>query len=135
MQEFENSPAPDHKQYVRKVVLPSGKTIEVISFDDLPAAETELQVCPACTSQLVYPVAWEEASGSRWVVSLRCPNCEWYVTDVFDDAVVHRLDEAIDLGTESLIADLRQLARANMQEDVERFVGALTADHVLPEDF
>ena len=52
MQEFENSPPPDHKQYIRKVTLPSGKTIEVISFEDLaPRAEPELHVCPDCTSR------------------------------------------------------------------------------------
>ncbi len=135
MQEFENSRVPDHKQYVRKVTLPSGKTIEVISFEDLAPVETEIHVCPQCRSELVYPVAWEEADRSRWVVSLRCPNCEWRVTDLFEEDVVQRFDETLDRGAEALIADLRRLSRANMEEDIERFVAALTAGHVLPEDF
>jgi uncharacterized protein with PIN domain len=135
MQEFENSPAPDHKQYVRKVVLPSGKTIEVISFEDLSPVETDLHVCPDCSSELVYPVAWEEADRSRWEVSLRCPNCEWSQTDVFEEAAIQRFDETLDRGTEALVADLRKLTRANMEEDVERFVAALMAGHLLPEDF
>lgn len=136
MQEFENSPPADHKQYVRKVVLPSGKTIEVISFEDLAApAETDLHVCPGCSSELVYPLAWEEADRSRWEVSLRCPNCEWHTTDIFEEAAIQRFDETLDRGTEALVADLRKLSRANMEEDVERFVGALLAGHVLPEDF
>ena len=135
MQEFENSPAADHNHYVRKVVLPSGKTIEVISFEDLTPAETDIHVCPECTSELVYPVAWEEADRSRWEVSLRCPNCEWQVTDLFEEQAIQRFDETLDRGTEALVADLRQLTRANMEEDVERFIAALTAGHVLPEDF
>jgi uncharacterized protein with PIN domain len=136
MQEFENSPAPDHKQYIRKVTLPSGKTIEVISFEDLaPATEPDLHVCPECASDLVYPVAWEEADRARWEVSLRCPNCEWGVTDVFEEEAIQRFDDTLDRGTEALVADLRQLTRANMEEDVERFVSAITAGHVLPEDF
>ncbi len=135
MQEFENSPAPDHNQYVRKVVLPSGKTIEVISFEDVGPVETGIHVCPQCASGLVYPVAWEEADSSRWVVSLRCPNCEWYLTDIFDEETIQCFDDTLDRGTEALVADLRQLTRANMEEDVERFVAALTAGHVLPEDF
>lgn len=135
MQEFENSPAPDHNQYVRKVVLPSGKTIEVISFENLTSVETDIHVCPECMSELVYPVAWEEADRSCWEVSLRCPNCEWHVTDTFGEEVIQRFDETLDRGTEALVADLRQLTRANMEEDVERFVVALTAGHVLPEDF
>jgi uncharacterized protein with PIN domain len=133
MQEFENSPPPDHKQYIRKVTLPSGKTIEVISFDDLaPATERDLHVCPDCDSDLVYPVAWEEADRSRWEVSLRCPNCEWSVTGVFEEEAIQRFDDTLDRGTEALVSDLRQLTRANMEEDVERFVNA---GHVLPEDF
>ena len=135
MQEFGSSPAPDHNQYVRKVVLPSGKTIEVISFEDVAPVETDIHVCPECTSQLVYPVAWEEADRSRWEVSLRCPNCEWSVSDIFEEEAIQRFDETLDRGTEALVADLRRLTRANMEDDVERFVTALTAGHVLPEDF
>lgn len=136
MQEFENSPAPDHKQYVRKVILPSGKTIEVISFEDVPApVETDIHVCPECASELVYPIAWEEADRSRWEVSLRCPNCEWHTTGIFEEDAIQRFDETLDRGTEALVADLRELSRANMESDVERFIAALNAEYVLPEDF
>ena len=141
MQEFENSPAPDHNQSVRKVILPSGKMIEVISFEDLSPAEADLNVlndlhvCPGCSSELVYPVAWEEADRARWEVSLRCPNCERHVTDIFEEEAIQRFDEALDRGTEALVGDLRRLTRANMEEAVERFIVALSAGHVLPEDF
>jgi hypothetical protein len=138
MQEFENSPAPDHNQYVRKVILPSGRMIEVISFEDLSPVEADrndLHVCPGCSSELVYPVAWEEADRARWEVSLRCPNCEWNATDIFEEAAIQRFDETLDRGTEALVADLRRLTRANMEEAVERFIVALVAGHVLPEDF
>ena len=47
--------------------------------------------------------------------------------DRFDD----RLDEAAD----QLAADLRNFTRANMEEQLDRFVGALQADAILPEDF
>ncbi len=135
MQEFEHSPAPDHKQYVRRVTLPSGKTIEVISFEHLAAAERRLHICPDCASELVYPIAWEQADGSRWEVSLRCPNCEWSVTDLFEEGAIRDFDETLDRGTQALVDDLRHLTRGNMEEDVERFAGAIEADHVLPEDF
>ncbi|HWI05882.1 MAG TPA: hypothetical protein VNT54_00005, partial [Solirubrobacteraceae bacterium] len=88
-----------------------------------------------CSSELVYPLAWEETDRSRWEVSLRCPNCEWRTTDIFEEDAIQRFDETLDRGTEALVGDLRKLARANMEEDVERFVAALTAEHVLPEDF
>ncbi len=135
MQEFENSPAPDHKHDVRKLTLPSGKTIEVISFEDRQPVTPELHICPECSCDLVYPVAWEEADRASWEVSLRCPNCYWSVTDIFDEDTIQRFDEILDLGTEALVNDLRQLTRANMEEDVERFAQALGAGHILPEDF
>ncbi len=136
MKEFEQHPSADHRRYIRKVTLPSGKTIEVISFDEeMPAAQTDLHVCPSCASELVYPVAWDEVEQSRWEVSLRCPNCEWSVTDMFEEAAVQRFDETLDCGTEALVSDLRQLTRANMEDDVERFIAALHAEYVLPEDF
>jgi len=54
---------------------------------------------------------------------------------VFEEDVIQRFDEVLDRGTEALVADLRQLARANMEDDVERFVHALSGGHVMPEDF
>ncbi len=135
MEKFEHSPQPDHRQYVRKVTLPSGKTIEVVSFEQAPEPSGDLHVCRDCRSELVYPLSWQEADDSSWEISLRCPNCEWTLTDIFEDDAVQRFDETLDRGTESLVADLRQLARSNMEDDVERFAAALAGDHVLPEDF
>jgi hypothetical protein len=136
MQEFEQSPQPDHKQYVRKVTLPSGKTIEVISFEDHPTtAPADLHVCPECASELVYPVDWQEAGRTSWEVSLRCPNCEWTHTGTYGEETIQHFDETLDHGTEELVSDLRELTRSNMEDDVARFIAALTADYVLPEDF
>jgi hypothetical protein len=33
------------------------------------------------------------------------------------------------------VGDLKQLMRANMAEEVDRFAAALAADFILPEDF
>jgi hypothetical protein len=49
--------------------------------------------------------------------------------------VVDRFDEELDRGTEALVRDLKQLTRANMEEECERFIRALSADAILPEDF
>lgn len=135
MAHFEHEPAPDHQRYVRTVQLPSGKTIEVISSEACAAPLRELHRCPECDGDLVYPVSWEQSDPTHWEVSLRCPNCEWEVTDLFDDAIIQEFDETLDRGTESLVEDLRQLSRANMEEAVDRFAEAIAAGHVLPEDF
>ena len=133
----------DH--HVKRVLLPSGKTIEVVYFKDpleeatsfRPATEPhqELQVCLTCSSELVYPVTWEEAESDSWQVELRCPDCESRREGVFAQKTVEDLDEALDRGTDALTADYRRLCRANMLEEIERFTAALDSDAILPEDF
>ena len=137
------SPQPDNTHYVRRVVLPSGKTIEVVYFGAQPATTApepaappdDLHVCATCASELVYPVDWEEASDTHWEVRLRCPNCEWTGAGVYEQDVVERFDEELDRGTEALVRDLKRLMHANMEDEIARFVAALEADHIVPEDF
>ena len=137
-------PSPDHRHYVRRVVLPSGKTVEVVYFEDLAVpteaitaqpALIELHVCACCASRLVYPVAWDEAGDEHWEVTLRCPECEWRSTGVYAQETVERLDHHLDIGTETVVRDLKRLTHANMESDIERFVGALERDLIVPEDF
>jgi len=137
----------DHRHHVRRVVLPSGKTIEVVYFDEQSPVRMpdelkravdhhpDLHVCMLCESELVYPVEWSEAGTTHWQVTLRCPNCEWTDTGIFDQPTVERFDEELDRGTEALVRDLKRLMTANMEDEIERFVTALEGDHVLPEDF
>ena len=133
--------SPDNRHYVRKVVLPSGRSIEVVYFEPeqvpelRPETERELHICPDCQAHLVYPIEWAEAGSVHWEVSLRCPNCEWETTDLFSQDVVDRFDEELDRGTEALVRDLKRLTRANMEEEIDRWVHALSVDAVLPEDF
>jgi hypothetical protein len=137
----------DNRHYVRRVVLPSGKTIEVVYFDEIPDLVDEaipsytetggddLHLCGTCDSNLVFPVEWDEAGATHWEVTLRCPNCEWSGTGVFEQGVVERFDEELDRGTEALVRDLKRMMHANMEDEIERFVHALEGDHILPDDF
>jgi hypothetical protein len=92
-------------------------------------------VCPRCDGRLVYPLDWAEAGSSHWEVSLRCPECEWRDVGVFAQTVVEQFDIELDRGAEALLHDLKNLAHANMSEDIERFTRALEADHIVPSDF
>jgi hypothetical protein len=133
----------DNGQYIRRVVLPSGRAIDVVYFEPLaddragPASGPvrELHECPSCECDLVYPVEWEEVSPTHWDVLLRCPNCEWNEVGTFDQPTVDRFDKRLDTGTETLIGDLRRLQQANMEEEIVRFARALDAGAILPEDF
>ena len=140
------TPTPEG-HYVKRVTLPSGKTIEVVYFesarveaeqiDAIPAhgSHQDLHICLECSSELVYPIEWEEAGPENWRVTLRCPNCEWVVTGIFAQDVVDTFDEVLDEGTERLVTDLKSLMHANMSEEIDRFVAALDAEALLPEDF
>jgi hypothetical protein len=132
-------PRSEHRQEFRRVVLPSGRTIEVVYFETQAAHDrgtrSSLHVCSVCSSELVQPVDWRKADRGRWAIRLRCPNCEWTDWGVWDREAIDALDETLDRGTRTLVCDLRHLARANMEEEIERFSAALCADVILPEDF
>lgn len=139
----QGTPTPEG-HYVKRVTLPSGRTIDVVYFESArveatqPATAqptTELHICQECASELVYPIHWDEAGPENWRVSLRCPNCEWSATGVFPQDVVDQFDERLDEGTEHVVSDLKQLMHANMSEEIDRFVAALEAEALLPEDF
>ena len=95
----------------------------------------DLSICGSCASDLVYPVDWEEAGPTHWEVSLRCPNCEWTGTGVFEQQAIEGFDEVLDRGTEALVRDLKSMMHANFEDEIERFVDALNDDHIVPEDF
>jgi hypothetical protein len=138
----------DQGHYTKRVVLPSGKTIEVVYFKDAaeqaeqktpehPAAEAHqpLHTCAACSSELVYPVRWEEAGEDNWNVLLHCPNCDVHREGIFTQQNVEEFDEELDRAGDVLARDYKRLVRENMAGEIERFVGALEADAILPEDF
>jgi len=95
----------------------------------------DLHICPECGSDLVYPTDWAPASERHWQVALRCPECEWNGGGRYSQDVVDRFDEELDHGTERVLDDLNILVRANMEDQIDRFVAALAADALLPEDF
>jgi hypothetical protein len=145
---------------MKRIVLPSGKTIEVVYFEShssdvlpdapettetpaapalpvhVPREETrDLHVCVNCESELVYPVQWEEASPESWQILLRCPDCEWTDSGVFPQAECDRFDDQLEAGTDALTRDFKRLVTANMAEEIERFIAALDADAIQPFDF
>jgi hypothetical protein len=135
-----------NQHHVKRVILPSGKSIEVVYFEDqtpgrqragaFEATPTEgLHVCEQCDSGLVYPLEWDEASATHWEVTLRCPNCESKTTGVYEQSVVERFDVILDRGAQALADDLKRLSVANMEEQIDRFAASLDADLILPEDF
>jgi hypothetical protein len=129
-------PANERPNSVRKIVLPSGRSIEVVRFTGTEQPQRAgLHVCPACDSDLVQPLAWSEANDERWGLTLECPNCWWTTEGTFDREQVYELEDRLDEALAVMLAALKRLAHANLSEQIDRFVAALAADHILPEDF
>jgi hypothetical protein len=125
---------PD-RHSIRRIVLPSGRAIEVVRFYAEETADLGLHVCPECACELVQPIEWSEAPQGLWELVLECPNCFWRDEGVFEQEQVDGLEEHLDDGVTQMLTDLRQLTQANMNEEIERFAAALNADLILPEDF
>jgi hypothetical protein len=147
----------------KKISLPGGRVIEIVFFTEPaeagavqavqhalesaedaaaaaePAGEAHppppLHVCPSCGSDLVYPVEWQESSGTSWTVERRCPNCEWRDIGEFGDEQLGRFDDLLNEGTETLLVALRDTTRANMEAAVERMIDAIKLDLIEPMDF
>jgi len=119
---------------VKKIMLPSGKEVEVVYFSSNPKP-ADLSICEKCDSDLVYPVAWSEQADDMWLIDRRCPNCEWRDESLHKHAIVEEYDLALNRGTDEVIDGLEILSKANMEHDVDAFKAALDADQIFPEDF
>ena len=130
---MENEP---DQHSVRRIVLPSGRKIDVIRFADQGDSDQHgLHVCPECHSPLVQPVSWLEAGETHWELELHCPNCGRRDGGVFSQRQVEEFEDALESGVQDILEDLKRLTYANMTDEVDRFSAALRADLILPEDF
>jgi hypothetical protein len=129
------SQQPDQHS-VRRIVLPSGRKIDVIRFADrAEPAPRGLHICPDCESQLVQPLSWAEAGPSQWQLGLHCPNCNWEGGGVYSQDEIERFEDTLEEGVQDILRDLQRLTHANMTAEIARFAEALHADLILPEDF
>jgi hypothetical protein len=128
---------PDHDSHtVRRIVLPSGRAIEVVRFGELDEQPVrELHRCPMCDSLLVQPLSWVDAGEERWELELECPNCWWNETGTYEREEIEALEDRLDSGLAEMLGDLQRLTEANMIEELDRFARALACDAILPEDF
>jgi hypothetical protein len=117
-------------------VLPSGREIDVVYFEDAPPAESApLEHCPGCQADFVAPVDWRELAAGSWELSLRCANCGHEHTDAYTQDQVDAFEASLDEAAEAIAEDLRRLTRANMESEADRFIAALDAGQIWPMDF
>ncbi len=135
--------------FIQRVVLSQGQVIELVFFDYTDAVEsiieeimaelqkkkTELQTCPLCKSNLVYPVERYQINDMEWKIMLLCPNCLCKREMIVDRETVRELLKNARIGRESLMRELDNMQKKNMEEEADKFITALHKDHILPIDF
>lgn len=95
----------------------------------------DLLVCGTCRSRLMYPADCEENGRDDWHIELKCPECGGSQWTRFDLDTLDALDRELEQAQEEIETDLARLTRANMADYVTRFVSALDAGAIEPEDF
>jgi hypothetical protein len=91
--------------------------------------------CDHCHSRLMYPAYCEEHGREQWYIELECPDCGGVRSGLFAVEMLDALDRELDRAEAELEADLARMAHGNMADYVTRFVTALNAGAILPEDF
>lgn len=102
-----------------------------------PAKTTppQLHICEECHSEFVQPTDWHETTPKNWMVTLSCPNCQHERVGEYSQEIVDELDETLDAGFTTLLAELQELMASNMADEIDRFAAALEVNAILPEDF
>jgi hypothetical protein len=83
----------------------------------------------------MYPAVCEEHGPDHWSIELKCPNCRGRQWARFDVKMLNALDRELEQAEAEIEADLECLTRTNMADYVTRFISALDADAIEPEDF
>lgn len=136
--------------HVKRIELPGGKVVELVYLQagwdqNIPAAAAEdgtarihvrrIELCPECGSDRVHPLDWREVEDMRWELDVRCPDCRWTSSGVYDQPEVERYDDVLLAAAGDLTEELDRVTRENMAEHLERFRAALDADAITPFDF
>lgn len=91
------------------------------------------RVCqrPFLTPLSIVPLVSQEA----YVVEMQCTNCEDATVTLLDEHQMEQLDRELDRQSGRLRHTLAELKLADELDEIDRFVEALHAGHILPEDF
>lgn len=117
---------------------------DVTSFPSAspPVADTrpkkldeDLLVCGTCRSRLVYPGDCGAQGRDHWYIELKCPNCGGQAWARCDVEMLDALDRELEQAEAEIESDLEYLTRTNMADYVTRFISALDAGAIEPEDF
>lgn len=104
--------------------------------DDNTTAAAGLHQCTDCHEPFVIAVdVLDVVDDGRCVVELYCTNCRRTRVGTHDESELMELDDRLVASTAAMHNAVGVLEAIDEWERVERFVEALHADLILPEDF
>jgi hypothetical protein len=122
--------------------LPDGSDHEVlVSSEEArvlrrpPGTANDGVACATCGSDLIHPVSWEQTGERTWLVSVCCPECDAEYDEAMPGWRVEQFVAQLHTQKRSLARELARLELADFACASQRFVTALHAGQVLPEDF
>ncbi len=147
----------DHQ--LKRIVLPSGKTIEVVYFGHPAAAPprgarsrgavpprrvrsrptpAERELCMSAPSAT--RTSSTRSTGRRPTSTTGTSRCAARTasgrrTASSTRTLCDRFDEELERGTDALTRDYKRFVTANLAEEIDRFVHALEVGGILPMDF
>ena len=83
----------------------------------------------------MYPTACEEHAREQWHIELKCPDCGDGRSALFTVEMLDALDRELDRAEDEIETELARMTRGNMADYVARFVAALNAGAIEPDDF
>ena len=135
----------EHQKTDQRVVLsvlPDGSDAEVLvtaqEARDLrrtDGTEPPEITCAACGSDLVFPIDWENTVRTTWLITLRCPECRAEYGETLESWRIERFVAQLHTQKRALAKELARFTMSSFILDIERFVAALKAGHIQPEDF
>jgi flavoprotein len=100
-----------------------------------PNAETDLEHCPACDRDFVYPVEWEPVSKESWWMLLRCAECDSWREATVPNAVAERFDLELDRRADVMHTALHNIDREQMIASANTMIAALHHNLIDAADF
>lgn len=149
MSQSKNNSKVNQEYFIQRIVFSQGQVLDLVCFDEdssveiviekimneLQKKKTEIQTCPLCKSNLVYPVERYQLNDAEWKVLMLCPNCLCKRELVVDREAVRELLKTARVGREQIMKEMDSMQKKNMAEEANKFISALQKDHILPIDF
>lgn len=95
----------------------------------------DLSECPHCASPYVQPTDGKALPNGKVSLTLRCPDCDAWMTGTFSAERVRELDRQLSLGRAALRQAYQRAVRVNMARELHALAAGFAHDLIGPDDF